>query len=502
MSGPTLVTAPAPGAGPLLEIIDTLLTEAMLAGQQAAAMQFRRMSPPSVAYQRRRNRVLLTLTVLAEEEIGLRFAADLPFVVSGPAAHAGAPFAGYTTRWPQHTPSRWVSELFVRWQISGPGEEGEEDREQAEGRRVALIDRLLRAALWHCVSTDAQDAVPVAVRLIVELAATGQVADVSAAGDAAALLLRAAGEDTVSAGALARVFTGEALPASPEQWVSGPLHWPEEPVHVLSRPAQRALNWLLTYLHTRLDQVRAAHDFDSWATALAGVTCADIACLSGLRHAVDRLPLGLRTVRAQFGELHADFPTLWTALELVGMAEAVDYTRRLAEGFRRRGDTDGRRFARERALLPESLTNAPQVPQEWLRPSWRTVTALVDPWPMLRRVDDPAAYRTTPISEKEVWAHLARGPRRPDLRALNETLDRYPWLDFAHRLRAETYAAEGDVESALSALVPALVLAPEQAAGWHLLGRLLDRQGHTAAAGAALRICRTVERLQDQLHEA
>ncbi|MGV9563372.1 hypothetical protein [Streptomyces sp. NPDC003480] len=502
MSGPRLVTSPAPGAGPLLEIIDTLLAEALLAGRQAAALNYHRMTPPSTGYQRRRNRVLLAVTLLAEQGIGLRFGPDLPFIVSGPAAQAGAPFAGYTARWPQLTPSQWVSELFLRWQTSGPGEDAEETPEQAAGRRAALIDRLLRAALWHCVATDAQDAVPAAVRLVVELATTGQVVDVSAAGDAVALLLRAAGEDTLSAGALTRVFTGEALPASPDQWVRGPLDWPEEPVPTLSRPAQRAVNWLLTYAHARLDEVRAATDFDSWSTALAAVTCAGSACLSGLRHAVVRLPLGLKTVCAQFEELHADFPTLWTALELGGMGQAVNYTRDLEEEFRRRGDTTGSRFARERALLPESLRNAPRVPAVWLRPSWRTVTALVDPWPTLRRVDDPAAYRTTPITDKELWAHLAQGPRAPDLRALDEMLGRYPWLDFAHGLRAETLAAQAGVESALTALLPALVLAPEQAGGWDLLSRLLGRQGHTAAADTALRICRTVERMRDRLHEA
>ncbi|MGW1158684.1 hypothetical protein ACWD5Q_08715 [Streptomyces sp. NPDC002513] len=502
MSGTPLVTAPTPGAGPLLEIIDTLLAEARLAGQQTTALDFHRMAPPSIGYRRRRHRALLALTLLAEEGIGLRFAADLPFVVSGPAAQAGAPFAGYTARWPQHTPSQWVSELFVRWQVAGPGEDEVDTPEQAEGRRVVLIDRLVRAALWHCVATDAPDAVPAAVRFIVELATTGQVVDVSAAGDAVALLLRAAGEETASADALTRVFTGGVLPASPDQWVSGPLDWPEEPVQTLSRPAQRAVNWLLTYAYARLDEVRAATDFDSWAAALAAVTCVGVVCLSGLRNAVVRLPLGLKTVRAQFEELHADFPALWTSLEIGGMGAAVRYTRELEEGFRRRGDTTGARFARERALLPEVLRNASQVPAVWLRPSWRTVTALVDPWPTHRRVDDPAAYRTTPVTDKELWAHLAQGPRTPDLRTLDAILGRYPWLDFAHGLRAEKLAAEGDVDSALSALVPALVLAPEQAGGWNLLGRLLDRQGHAAAAGTALRICQTVERMRDRLHEA
>ncbi|MEV6028977.1 hypothetical protein [Streptomyces sp. NPDC052036] len=502
MSGPTLVTSPAPGAGPLLEIIDTLLAEALLAGRQAATLNFHRMSPPSTAYQRRRHRVLLALTMLAEQEIGLRFAADLPFVVSGPSAQAGAPFAGYTTRWPQHPPSQWVSELFVRWQISGPDEDEEDNRERAAGQRAALIDRLLRAALWHCVAIDAEDAVPAAVRLIAELATTGQVVDTSAAGFAMALLLRAAEEDTSSAADLTRVFTGGVLPASPDQWVGKPLDWPEEPVQTLSRPAQRAVNWLLTYVHERLDEVRAATDFDSWSAALAAVTCADVACLSGLRHAVVRLPLGLKTVCAQFEELHADFPALWASLEIAGMGQAVEYTRDLEEGFRQRGDTTGSRFARERALLPASLRNAPQVPAVWLRPSWRTVTALVDPRPMLRRVDDPAAYKTTPGTDKELRAHLGQGPRTPDLRTVHALLGRYPWLDFAHGLRAELLASQGDVESALAAMVPALVLAPEQAGGWNLLGSLLHRQGHTAAAGTALRIGHTVERMGARLHEA
>ncbi|MET8957382.1 hypothetical protein [Streptomyces sp. NPDC004533] len=502
MTGPTLVTSPAPGAGPLLEIIDTLLAEALLAGRQAAAGNFHRMSPPSTAYQRRRHRVLLVLTMQAEQGIGLRLAGDLPFVVSGPSAQAGAPFAGYTTRWPEHLPSQWVSDLFLRWQISGTDKDEEDDPEQVAGRRAALIDRLLRAALWHCVATDAEDAVPVAVRLIAELATSGQVVDVSAAGYAVALLLRAAGEDTSSAAALARSFTGGALPDSPDQWVRKPLDWPEEPVRTLSRPAQRAVNWLLTCVHGRLDEVRAATDFDSWSTALAAVTCAEIACLRGLRHAVVRLPLGLKSVCAQFEELHADFPTLWVSLEIAGMGEAVRYTRDLEEGFRQRGDTTGSRFARERALLPHSLRNAPQVPAVWLRPSWRTATALVDPWPMLRRVDDPAAYKTTPGTDKELGAHIAQGPRTPDLRTVDSLLGRYPWLDFAHGLRAETFASQGDIESALTALIPALVLAPEQAGGWNLLGSLLHRQGHTAVAGTALRIGRTVERMRDRLHEA
>ncbi|MFI9650620.1 hypothetical protein ACIHAA_30675 [Streptomyces sp. NPDC052040] len=502
MTAPTLVTCPAPGAGPLLEVIDILLQEALLAGRQTAAMAYRGPEAPSAEYRRRRNRILLALTLAAEEEIGLRFAADLPFVVSAPAVQEGAPFAGYTAQWPQLTPSQWISELFVRWKSYGPGEDTAEDesQEDAEGRRAALTDRLLRAALWHCVATDAQDAVPEAVRLIVELAATGQAMNASAAGDAVALLLRAAGEETPSARDLTRVFTRD-VPASPEQWVTGPLYWPTEPAPALGRSAQRAANWMLAFVHARLDRVRAAHDFDTWVSALAEVTCAAVTCRGGLRQAVVRLPLGLKTVCAQFEELHADFPSLWVALEIRGMGAALDYSRDVEKKFRALGDTTGRRFARERALLPESLRNTSEPSAVWLRPSWRTATALVDPWPALRRVDDPSAYQTTPITEKELWAHLGQGPRSPDLPALSEMLDRYPWLHFAHGLRAEALADEGDAGPALSALVPALVLAPEQPGGWALLARLLDRRRHTAATGAALRICRTVERMRDRLHE-
>lgn len=33
------------------------------------------------------------------------------------------------------------------------------------------------------------------------------------------------------------------------------------------------------------------------------------------------------------------------------------------------------------------------------------------------------------------------------------------------------------------------------------MARLLDQQGHAAAAQTALRVCQTVERMQDQLHD-
>jgi hypothetical protein len=38
------------------------------------------------------------------------------------------------------------------------------------------------------------------------------------------------------------------------------------------------------------------------------------------------------------------------------------------------------------------------------------------------------------------------------------------------------------------------------ARGRHLMARLLDQQGHAAAAQTALRVGQTVERMQDQLH--
>jgi hypothetical protein len=287
---------PVAGAEPLVEIIDTLLVELRLAGASGR---------PSPDYLRRR-RFVRMLADVAEEDLALRFTANLPFLGTTAATELGRPLAGYTLRLSDYRPSTWLEDLWVRWRATAQpadphwealdraGRDTDdptpEQRRTRGAERYHQVSSLLRGAIWCCVHDELDDPVTAAVRFVVELAATGQ-ANNRAAATAVSLLLDAAAH-IESVDDLADRFTDGPRPATTEQWDRVGRYWPRADAgSVPPRAAQQAVVWLVGYGQEKLDDARAAQDFDSWRVAMVAVRCAIVCVIEGLRDQ-RRLPLG------------------------------------------------------------------------------------------------------------------------------------------------------------------------------------------------------------------
>lgn len=510
------------GAEPLVQILDTLLAEIRLAGSQGR---------PSVHYLRRRRLVAL-LARIAEQDLGLRFTAHLPFLSTMAAmTELGRPLAGYTLRHADYPPSVWLQDLWIRWQAAAQpadphwqtldhsgrdtDEPGPEQQRIRNDKRFHQVSSLLRGAAWHCTHDEPDDAVPAAVRYVVELAASGQ-AHRRAAASAVFLLLSAAPQ-AESAGELVDLLTDAPRPATPEQWARVGLTWPRrEHRPTLTRAAQAAVGWLLGYGRESLQRARRAPDYDSWNIAMVAVQCATICVIEGLPYARADLPIGLRAVIGQFEEIHADLATLRfevAAARRAGRPEIegiVRWTRGIAGEYR--GTlTDARlkRITEERSLMPEALLTltppAPSpraptpLPAQWQRRSWRTITA-THPEPGLLRIrPESSPYTPARVTDQEMRdelstalhqiqrAHRSADPQASH-RAVADLLAHYPWHHVAYGLSAELHHAAGNLPDAISAAIAGAVLRPEQTHHWSWLARLLHAQGHEHAAMTATKI--------------
>ncbi|TDQ00566.1 hypothetical protein [Labedaea rhizosphaerae] len=511
---------PVTGAEPLVEIIDTLLIELRLAGASGR---------PSPDYLRRR-RFIRMLTEVAEEDLGLRFTANLPFLgTTAAATELGRPLAGYTLRLPDYRPSTWLEDLWVRWRALAQPDDphwealdrsgrdiddpAPEERRTRGAERYFQVSSLLRGAIWCGVNDEAGDPVTAAVRFVVELAATGQASN-RAAATAVSLLLDAAA-DIGSADDLLCRFTEGPRPTTVEQWHRVGLRWPQSDAgSTTSRAAQQAMAWLVGYGQEQLDDARAARDFDSWRVAMVAVRCAITCVIEGLRDP-RRMPLGLRAIISQFDEIYCDqFGALGSAEarylgrpEIEGQVVAI---RTIA------ADRQGRleearlaRFVQERALVPAELFTldipypagpavASPLPPEWHGPTWRTITA-GNAEPRTLRIDQSSPYRPARAPAQEAAEDLSRAVQQIQLRyqsqdtaaghrILAELRARYPWHDMVHGLNAELHHADNNVHEAVQAAVAAAVLRPEVAHYWLWLARLLRRQGHDQAAATAAKI--------------
>ena len=518
---------PVPGAEPLVEIIEALLVELRLAGASGR---------PSPDYLRRR-RFVRALTEVAEEDLGLRFAANLPFLGTTAAmTELGRPLAGYTLRQPDYRPSAWLEDLWVRWRAAAQPADphwaaldragrdtdnpAPEQRRTRGAERYHQVSSLLRGAIWCCVhdeahdADDADDPATAAVRFVVELAATGQAHN-RAAATAVSLLLDAAGR-IESVDDLVDRFTDGPPPTNPEQWDRVGRHWPEADAGSSpSRAAQRAVAWLAGYGQERLDEARSARDFDAWRVAMVAVRCAIVCVIEGVRDP-RRLPLGLRALISQFDEIYCDQFGAFRAAEARYLGrpeiegEVVAIRSIAADRQGRVEDARLARFIQERALVPAELFTVdipypvgPAVPSplppQWHGPTWRTITASRADPRTLRIDPESAPYKPVQVSVEAAAEELSQGIQRVQLhyrshdtasghRVLAELVARYPWQDVVHGLSAELHHADGNVREAVEAAVAAAVLRPETAHHWLWLARLLHLQGHAQAAAAAAKI--------------
>lgn len=514
-------TAPSlSGIGPLVEIIDTLLTEVQLAGSYGR---------PSPVYLRRR-RFLGMLAQVAEEDLGLRFITNLPFLSTVAAmTEEGRPLAGYTLQQSSYLPSVWILDLWVRWRAAGQPADphwealdpagstdhpSPEEQRRRNDERVHQVNSLLRGAAWYCAHHEPDDAATPAVRYVVELAATGQ-AHVRAAAIAVALLLRAAAH-AESASELVGQFTGGLRPVTSQQWARVGLTWPRAEQPTLSRAAQKAVSWLICYGQEKLEHARQAKDYGSWKIAMAAVKCAITCIIDGLPYANADLPIGLRAIISQFNEIYCDFPVLRfnsAAARYAGRPEIegiVKWTRGIAGEYRGRlDDARLKRFSRERALVPPELLalDIPSLrpdamtplPVEWQHHSWRTITAACAEPSLLRIRPESRPYQPESVTTQEMKEDLSTplqlilqkhesGDQTGSHQALADLLTRYPWHDVAYGLSIELHYAGRNVASAIEAAIAASVLRPEATHHWNWLALLLHAQGHERVAATATKI--------------
>ncbi|MEU4620233.1 hypothetical protein AB0G04_09675 [Actinoplanes sp. NPDC023801] len=492
---PLVAIDAVPGAASIAAVVDTLLAEVLLAGGLAAAGGTRTSGLPAQTYRRRRHRITHLLTMVCEQDLGLRFAAGVPFLACIPAVREGVPMAGYAMSGAHYPPSQWVGDLFVRW-IGAEESPGDQDA------TAANADRLLQGALWYVVHERPDDAVPAAVRYLVDLAATGQVPDIEAAAIAIAYLIRAAARADTPDG-LAALIAGGRIPTTVADWTRPWMTWTGL-VPAASPAGRRGVAALIDRAQAAATRTRTAGDADAWLAALAGATCAHRCLWQGAPLTVEKMPLGLQALHSQVEEMVADHNAIMFAFALAGMPQVVAYSRSVARELAANGDRDGRRFATERALIPPHLLTGTALPRHWQQPTWRTVTAALGHGrPGTRRPRDGAPVEVGPRELTDAATSALtriRGAAAAEQRRISaELIDDYPWFDLAHRIDGEVRALSGDLPGAIDAVVAALVLTPEAADFWQLLAELLNLAGHPRAAGTAMRMAQIVHQAGEQL---
>jgi hypothetical protein len=511
MSDDLLSADSAPGSDVLLPIIETLYREALTASTYNVSMGRSIIGFPRASYRERRGHVLYRISAALEHEIGLRPGpARTPFCATFSNVENGDPLGGYIGEVAGYPVPRWLGEFFARWEgvdaVGASWQQRGNTPDQVD-HNTAFVEgaRLTRAALWHVFSSESRDAVRVAVQYVVELTATGQARSLRGAALAIAWLLRCAGEDSGSPVDLAAALFGGRAPDTLQEWVRKPLSLPELRIGRLSNTAQRAVSWLVQYTWATVERTRAASDLDEWFIAVASAGCITGCVHAALGWVAGEVPLGLRATRSQFSELNADCSP-WLAMFFVdasGMPAVVRLSRDMADDFRRRGDTSGQRFARERLLIPRPLVDSEHpLPARWRRPTWRLAVAWFhDAHPEGRHTVNPRAGDgahqervdavDAAISETARLLPAADGPQ-DSIQIADALLDRFPWDAAVHHWHSRVSISSGNPTRAVSSATAAIVLQPEKTAHWQLLMEVLRRRGDTAGADTVRRVADVV----------
>ena len=503
---------PAAGNETFVEIMNVLCGEILAASARDASI------PGLSYYAEFRSRITVLLANVLEDEIGLRFG-ETPMPFCGLARRVldeGGPLGGYVAGHPDYLPHTWVTELFVRWLSHQQarwkwGNAGSSYNEVLANAMHLEGARLIRAALWHCMGAEDRNAVPVAVRFVAEVTSTGQARDSMGAALAISTLLRAgtAADDPES---LVRLLFGGSFPETAEDWTTGPLSWSDPPPGPLARSSQQAVSWLLLHAQSMAERARRAEDFDSWAIALTTAEPVFLTIVHGLSWAMAEIPLGLRTVRTQFEELHADANCLLLAAH-AGMPSAVAYSLELAERFRRLGDSTGQRFARERLLIPPGLLDTSKpLPPAWSGPTWRIATAWCRDSPAATRqppggarndltLDDVQTATVSALSQVDRLLTKRDTPRRVrrGVDIAKALVRGFPWSDRSLALRSLALQRAGHAPDAVRDAMGAIVLYPHKLSHWILLGEALLLSANPTAARVAYTVSQAISENQEWL---
>lgn len=392
------------GLDTLAKVLAFLMKEAVLVSAFDAVTP---NAPDSVTPRRSRHSVVHSFARGLEQAAGLRFTGvRTPFLHHAVGGSADVVLSGYLPEHPRYPPSDWLLDLFVRWEAHTEVRRNSRSRPSGGDSYVLESARLQRAALHHAWKSGSLAA---ATDYIVDIVDSGLCRDARGAARALTMLLWAIRDTDTAEDLVRRYFDGQ-VPTTVSDWARLPFTEPDRPARI-SRAASAALTGLMQRPWSRLADARGAADIDEWFIALTRAVGSIQCTLCVLQWISDRLPIGARAVYGQLTELDADYAALCAMLRLHGtldMPRWVAHQREQADGFRRKGDSTGDRFAHERMVVPRwLLEHDGELPQPWRYPGWRTATLLNPPKVVLARLPFEQAVIVDPC-DPDRWRGLAR----------------------------------------------------------------------------------------------
>ncbi|WP_440099890.1 tetratricopeptide repeat protein [Streptosporangium sp. H16] len=497
-------------AGPILAIAEGLLEQRFLAGRYAAdhgggAQDSDFSKRVMAAYLERADPVVGYLSVVLEQEAGLRFSGlrSFPYWFHLATWPPDVPLAGDVALDPAPPVGAALYATRTRWGLLV-----ERDRD----------DRAFGAALTPALLVGQRHGLAAGLRHIVGLIDTGQILNVSDVALSATILLRAAAVTRDDA----ELF-GEILgdpPADGAGLVTYGADLLDErfrhPVAGSSRITP-LLEGLLSDAWRRVATIRAASDAGEWWCALTGLRAYLNFVWSVFRWTLASPSRAVEAVLDQLEELAADASTITVAMELGSLEGVIGWEIQVIEAIANRtGDRAAaeRRFRRERMLVPAELLDAP-LDMRWRAPGVRPGNLfayladevdpafLRSPFAPRERGEGDVEDDTKPSAEEraaEVGRALEAAAGMDQRRApeavslLRRLLEDYPWCAPAYRMLAQAARRSGDPGEAVDLLVRALTLRPDEHRAWAELGDCLGELGHEWAEGAAKRVARRLDR--------
>lgn len=393
------------GLDTLVEVLAFLIKEALFVSAFEAVTP---NAADTVSARRARHSVVHYLARGLEQAAGLRFTGmRTPFLHHAAGGASDTELSGYLPEYPHYPPSEWLLDLFVRWEAHAEVRRNSGSSRQSDGNSYVLESaRLQRAALHHAWKSGHLTAASV---YVVDVVDSGLCRDARGAARALTMLLWAVRDTDTPEDLVRRYFDGH-VPATMNDWAHLPFTEPARPAR-LSTASSAAVAGLIQRPWLRLEDARGASDIDEWFIALIRAMGAIQCTLYVLQWFSDRLPLGARAVYGQLTELDADYAGTCALLRLEGtldMARFVAHQRDRADGYRRKGDNTGDRFAHERMVVPRwLLEHEGELPPPWRYPGWRTATLLKPPKAQPAHLPPTQAVVVDPL-DPHCWRTLAR----------------------------------------------------------------------------------------------
>ncbi|MER5833146.1 hypothetical protein ABT116_20365 [Streptomyces sp. NPDC002130] len=427
-----LLTANLAGeAEPLLDLVNAYFQEAMVFGRMCRTDEWDfdggKQHSRVRYYCEAREIPFLKVTAVLEDTIGLQFtdaAAQIPYRHVGATWPPGCPLAGHVTVPSKLSPFTWLSTFFVHWNLVP------DDDSAREGEYF----RVLRSTLWICHESGLR----AAVDYVADLVETGQVVSVFSAIMVVAQLIIVSARTDSPQELVASLMDGR-LPRKPDEWlIFYPTLENAEPVR-LTADGRAAVESLVVRGWSQVEKTRAASSLDEWLSSVAALQGLLTLVMHSVAMAVANPSTALRAVVSQFEELSADIFAATVDMEVglegnAGLPQFLSYQRDLEKHFLNRGDTSGRRFRRERLLLPLPIYgSSDELPPDWGEPSWRIAL----PWKSCHSFVDELLAGPDPTGPlpRGSWARPLKGD------ALRQALTLHPehppyWKALAQELRS------------------------------------------------------------------